>query len=107
MTYSLHGKGVSRGIALGTAHIVQRDTLELIEYQIPEQEVEAEVSRLTGAIDDARRNLRTMRDRIPPQTPADIAALMLCSSSHSQPSSPMRCLQRTRLDGSQGSSYRK
>jgi len=76
MTYSLHGKGVSRGIALGTAHIVQRDTLELIEYQIPEQEVEAEVSRLTGAIDDARRNLRTMRDRIPPQTPADIAAFI-------------------------------
>jgi len=34
-------------------------------------------------------------------TPADIAALMLCSSNHSHPSSPMRCLQRNKLDGSQ------
>jgi len=76
MTYSLHGKGVSRGIALGTAHIVQRDALELLEYSIPEQEVEAEVARLASAIDDARRNLRSMRDRIPAQTPADIAAFI-------------------------------
>jgi len=76
VTYSLHGKGVSRGIALGTAHIVQRDALELLEYPIPEQEVEAEVARLTSAIDDARRNLRAMRDRIPAQTPADIAAFI-------------------------------
>jgi phosphotransferase system enzyme I (PtsI) len=76
VTYSLHGKGVSRGIALGTAHIVQRDALELHEYSIPEQEVETEITRLTSAIDDARVNLRTMRDRIPAQTPADIAAFI-------------------------------
>jgi phosphotransferase system enzyme I (PtsI) len=76
MTWSLHGKGVSRGIALGTAHVVQRDSLELHEYPIPEQEIEAELARLTAAIDEAQRNLRTLRERIPPQTPADIAAFI-------------------------------
>jgi phosphotransferase system enzyme I (PtsI) len=76
MTWSLHGKGVSRGIALGTAHVVQRDSLELHEYPIPEQEIEAELARLTAAIDEAKLNLRTLRERIPPQTPADIAAFI-------------------------------
>lgn len=76
MTWSLHGKGVSRGIALGTAHVVQRDSLELHEYPVPEHEIEAELARLTAAIDEAKRNLRTLRERIPPQTPADIAAFI-------------------------------
>ncbi len=76
MTWSLHGKGVSRGIALGIAHIVRRDALEIFEYSIAEQDVEAEVARLEAAIEDAKAYLRDMREKIPPGTPADIAAFI-------------------------------
>ncbi len=76
MTWSLHGKGVSRGIALGTAHVVRRDALEFLEYSIAEQDVEAEVARLEAAIEDAKSYLRDMREKIPPATPADIAAFI-------------------------------
>ena len=31
MTIALHGKGISRGIALGSSHNVHRDTLEVAE----------------------------------------------------------------------------
>lgn len=76
MTWSLHGKGVSRGIALGTAHVVRRDALELYEYSIAEQDVDAEIARFEAAIEDAKSHLRDMREKIPPSTPADIAAFI-------------------------------
>jgi hypothetical protein len=39
--------------------------------------------------------------------PLRLAASIVSVNSHSTPSSPMRFLQRTRLDGSHGSSCRK
>ncbi|MGE3772580.1 MAG: phosphoenolpyruvate--protein phosphotransferase [Gammaproteobacteria bacterium] len=76
MTWSLHGKGVSRGIALGIAHVVRRDALEIYEYSIAEQDVEAEIARFEAAIEDAKSHLRDMREKIPASTPADIAAFI-------------------------------
>ena len=76
MTWSLHGKGVSRGIAIGTAHIVRRDALELYEYPIAEQDIAAEVARLEEAVDGAKSHLAGMREKIPAHTPADIAAFI-------------------------------
>lgn len=72
MTIALHGKGISRGIALGAAHIIQRDTLEVVEYAVPEAEVPREIDRLDEAVEEARQSLRTMRERIPSHTPGDI-----------------------------------
>lgn len=76
MTWSLHGKGVSRGIALGIAHVVRRDAFELFEYAVAEQDIAAEIARLEAAIEDAKASLREMREKIPPGTPADIAAFI-------------------------------
>ena len=57
MTWSLHGKGVSRGIALGIAHVVRRDALEIYEYSIAEQDVEAEIARFEAATEAFTRGL--------------------------------------------------
>lgn len=76
MTFSLHGKGVSRGIALGNAHILQRDALELMEYSIAAQDVDAEIVRMNEAVEEAKSHLRGMRDKIPLNTPVDIAAFI-------------------------------
>ena len=76
MTWSLHGNGVSRGIAIGIAHIVRRDALELYEYPIAEQDVAAEVARLEQAVEGAKSHLAGMRAKIPTHTPVDIAAFI-------------------------------
>jgi phosphotransferase system enzyme I (PtsI) len=76
VTIALHGSGISRGIALGAAHIVQRNALEVLEYAVAEPDVEGEVERLSAAVEEAKQGLRELRARIPPNTPADIAAFL-------------------------------
>ena len=76
MTIALHGKGISRGIALGSAHIIQRDSLEVLEYPIAEADLPAELERLSAAVEEAKQSLRAMRERIPAHTPADIASFI-------------------------------
>ena len=73
MTFSLHGTGVSRGIAIGKAHVVQNDQLNIKEYKIGQYQIQAELQRLDDAINNAREQLRAIRDRIPKEVTADIA----------------------------------
>ncbi|MGH8532782.1 MAG: phosphoenolpyruvate-utilizing N-terminal domain-containing protein, partial [Gammaproteobacteria bacterium] len=76
MSISLHGVGVSRGIAMGRAHILHRDQLDISEYCLTEEYVVAEVRRFEHAVLTARQQLRAIRDHIPPATAADIAAFI-------------------------------
>ena len=76
MTLALHGNGISRGIALGTAHVVHRNALDIVEYSVDEAALAGEEARLALAVQQAREGLRDMRDRIPPNTPADISAFI-------------------------------
>jgi phosphotransferase system enzyme I (PtsI) len=76
MSLLLTGIGVSREIAIGHAHILHRGELEVLEYAIPAHLIEDEISRFRNALEVARRQLREIRGRIPPQTRADIAAFI-------------------------------
>ncbi len=76
MSIALHGMGVSRGIAIGNVHIIKRDQLEIVEYKVAEDSVEAEIQRLQDAVSEAKRQLRAIRDHIPETTTADIAAFI-------------------------------
>ncbi|MSQ67702.1 MAG: phosphoenolpyruvate--protein phosphotransferase [Gammaproteobacteria bacterium] len=76
MTIALHGSGISRGIAVGAAHIVQRNALDVLEYAVAQADVEPEVERLSAAVEEAKQGLRDLRGRIPANTPADIAAFL-------------------------------
>ncbi len=72
MTLSLHGMGVSRGIAIGHAHIIERDRLDIPEYHIEPGQVGVETGRLLEAIALAKQQLRAIRDHIPAATSPDI-----------------------------------
>ena len=72
MTLSLHGMGVSRGIAIGHAHIIERDRLDIPEYHIEPQQIDAETGRLLEAIALAKQQLRAIRGHIPAATSPDI-----------------------------------
>ncbi len=76
MTISLHGVSVSRGIAIGSVHIIQHDQLDVREYNVRKTQIENEVSRFNDAISNARQQLRAIRDHIPSSTSVDISAFI-------------------------------
>ncbi len=102
MTISLHGLGVSRGVAIGKAHILERGQIEIPEYGIPPQGIAAEHLRFRNALMMARQQLRAIREHIPRGTAADIAAfidthlLMLDDLSLSQ--EPIRIIAERRCN---------
>jgi len=76
MTFSFHGIGASKGIAIGKVHIVTRGIVEVPEYTLKKSGVENEVARFKKAIEGARADLGAIKDQIPPDTAADIAAFI-------------------------------
>lgn len=76
MTLELQGIGVSRGIAIGKAHILFHNQPDVREYLIPEFSIEQEVDRLLDAIEDARHQLKSIRDQIPANAPADVSSFI-------------------------------
>ena len=76
MTISLHGIGVSRGIAVGNIHIIQRDMLDIREHSIDPDSINSEIQRFEMAVTKARQQLRAIRDHIPRSTDTDIAAFI-------------------------------
>ena len=53
----LEGIGVSRGIAIGPAHVVESGTVEVLEYRIAARAVNAEQDRFVAAVDAAREQI--------------------------------------------------
>jgi len=76
MSLALSGIGVSRGVAIGKAHIILRGTVEVLESAIPKHLIEDEVARYLKAVDCARQQLQDIRVRIPENTQVDIAAFI-------------------------------
>ncbi|MEJ8569636.1 phosphoenolpyruvate--protein phosphotransferase [Elongatibacter sediminis] len=64
MTLALTGHAVSRGIAIGQAHLAERNEIEIGEFRVQTGEVEAEVARLRRALDAAREQLDTLMTRV-------------------------------------------
>ncbi len=76
MSIALHGMSVSRGVAIGNVHIIERDQLDIREFSINKSQVDTEIRRLEEAISSARQQLRAIRGHIPESTSADIAAFI-------------------------------
>ncbi len=73
---ALHGTGVSDGIAIGKAYVLQRELPEIPEYTVAGHQVEGEVERLGRAVEAARRQLRAIREHIPAGAPAEAASFL-------------------------------
>ncbi|HCU90504.1 MAG TPA: hypothetical protein DGR97_11195, partial [Gammaproteobacteria bacterium] len=55
MTFTLHGIGVSRGVGIGRAHIIEHADFQIREILVPRSEIEAEIQRLRGAVQTAKQ----------------------------------------------------
>ena len=64
MTLALSGQVVEPGIAIGQAHIIQRNEIEIGEYRIEPDQAEAEVERLLHAAQVAGQHLEKLAGRL-------------------------------------------
>ncbi|MGB5475179.1 MAG: phosphoenolpyruvate--protein phosphotransferase [Gammaproteobacteria bacterium] len=71
----LSGIGVSRGIAIGKAHLM-RSSIEVLQLSIPATQLDSEVARFLAAVERARNQLEAIRERIPLETTIDITAFI-------------------------------
>ncbi len=64
MSFTLHGLGVSGGIAIGQAQLLSHATLEVAHLTLPARQLEKEVSRFESAVDCVRNELDELRNEM-------------------------------------------
>jgi phosphoenolpyruvate-protein phosphotransferase (PTS system enzyme I) len=75
-SFTLHGIPVSRGIAIGRAHLLAPAALDVRHYLIAQEQVEAEVQRLQKAIATVHKELQTIWNELPKDSPAELGAFI-------------------------------
>jgi len=75
-SFTLHGAGVSGGIAIGHAHLVSTARLEVAHYEIPQQGIEAEIARFDAAIAQVRGELAALQTSVSMGAPAEMKAIL-------------------------------
>ena len=76
MNFVLHGHAVSGGITIGYAHLVTTARLEVVHYEIADDQVETEVQRFEAALHKARDELAAFKQHIPPDSPQEFEAMI-------------------------------
>ncbi len=76
MSFTIHGIGVSGGIAIGHAHLLSHAQLEVEHYTIPEGEVPQEQARFDTAIATTRTELAALAEHIPPNAPPEFEGFL-------------------------------
>jgi len=76
---TLSGLGVSAGIAIGPAHLVEAGAVQAPEYRIPRGQIPTELTRLEAAVAAARRQLFKLKDKARhlPETAAEEIGFLL------------------------------
>ena len=75
-SFTLHGIPVSRGIAIGRAHLLAPAALDVKHYLIAEEHVEAEVLRLQTALAAVHHELQTLWNELPKDAPTELGAFI-------------------------------
>ncbi len=76
MSFALHGLPVSRGVAIGRAHLVSHTVLEVTHYVLPKNLVLEEIARLNDALETTRNELVGLREFRPLQARAEFDAFL-------------------------------
>ncbi|MFA6041247.1 MAG: phosphoenolpyruvate-utilizing N-terminal domain-containing protein, partial [Methylophilus sp.] len=75
-SFSIHGVGVSSGIAIGHAQLVSNALLEVVHYQLPANLVDEEVQRFINAINTVKHDLDVIKSQLPAGAPAELTAFI-------------------------------
>lgn len=75
-SFSIHGVGVSSGIAIGQAHLVSNALLEVVHYQLPKHLIDDEIRRFSNAIATVRHDLLQIKGSLRKNAPAELTAFI-------------------------------
>jgi len=75
-SFTLHGAGVSGGIAIGHAHLFSSARLEAAHYEIGAGEIDAELARFDKAIAQVQGELAALQGSVPAGAPAEMKAIL-------------------------------
>ncbi|MES2127663.1 MAG: phosphoenolpyruvate--protein phosphotransferase [Pseudomonadota bacterium] len=75
-SFTLHGIPVSRGIAIGRAHLLTPAALDVKHYLVAEEQIEAEVARLQNAIEQVHKGLQRLWTELPKDAPTELGAFI-------------------------------
>ena len=86
-SFSIHGVGVSSGIAIGQAHLVSNALLEVVHYQLPKHLINSEIQRFSDAIISVKHDLEQIKLSLRSNAPAELSAfigthLMMLLTAH-------------------------
>jgi phosphotransferase system enzyme I (PtsI) len=63
-TFNIHGVPVSNGIAIGKAYLISNALLEVVHYQLERNEVSNEIKRLSGAMNEVKKDLLKIKKQL-------------------------------------------
>ena len=75
-SFSIHGVGVSSGIAIGQAHLVSNALLEVVHYQLPKHLIDDEIKRFNNAIAAVKQDLEQIKLSLRSNAPAELGAFI-------------------------------
>lgn len=76
MSFTMHGVGVSGGIAIGRAHLVSHALLEVAHYLIPQALIPQEIQRFNQAVNTVRLDLENIHQQLTPNVPAELSSFI-------------------------------
>ena len=75
-SFSMHGVGVSSGIAIGHAHLISHALLEVVHFKIDADGINEEIARFERAIGLVKRDLEQLKAQLPKNAPAELSAFI-------------------------------
>ncbi|MBF4988947.1 phosphoenolpyruvate--protein phosphotransferase [Methylophilus sp. 14] len=75
-SFSMHGVGVSSGIAIGHAHLISHALLEVVHFKIDADGVDEEIARFERAIGLVKQDLEQLKAQLPKNAPAELSAFI-------------------------------
>jgi phosphoenolpyruvate-protein phosphotransferase (PTS system enzyme I) len=76
MSFTIHGIGVSGGVAIGHAHLMTHTGLDVPRYEVPAERAREECERFDTAVAQVRSEFEELRESVPVTAPAEIAAFI-------------------------------
>ncbi|CAG9178347.1 Phosphoenolpyruvate-protein phosphotransferase [Cupriavidus laharis] len=76
MSFALHGIPVSRGVAIGRAHLLAPAALDVSHYLVDEDRLDDEVERLRSARAAVRAELAALKRDLPRDAPEEMGAFL-------------------------------
>ena len=74
--FSIHGTGVSNGIAIGKAHLISNALLEVVQYDIEIKNISHEIKRFEDAISAVKIELNKIKFQLPSDSPGELSAFI-------------------------------